>query len=370
MGHSNTGGQSWVDLQYLAGLESLGHHVTYLEDFGDDVQVWNWTSEEWTDDPGYPAMWIERSLDLISFGGAWAVRAGGGTLGLAPDEIRAECRSADLLLMRALPLWTWRPEYELPRRRAFIDVDPGFTQVAIANGDVGFAAALARCERLFSFGQYIGQADCPIPAVPGPWIPTRPPVVLAQWPIAHGRAEVFTTVMRWGGRFEGLTFGDLTLGQRDREFQKFIDLPLHAAQRLLVAAMGVDPDLLARHGWEYRPGERTVPTPSAYRAFISASRAEFAVAKHGYVVGRTGWFSDRSVCYLASGRPVVVEDTRLDWLPVGEGLLVYSTIEEAVAAIETVNRAYRMHRRAARHLAETVFSTDVVLPRLLDQATS
>src|SRR5207237_3339770 len=145
-------------------------------------------------------------------------------------------------------------------------------------------------------------------------------------------------------------------GQRDREFTGFLDLPRLTSQKFRMAQMGIEPRLLESHGWEVAPGEVVSQTPASYRRFIQGSRAEFSVPKNGYVKMRGGWFSDRSVCYLASGRPVLIEDTGLvDWLGVGQGLLAFSTPEEAVGGIATINADYEGHRGAARQLADKVF---------------
>jgi hypothetical protein len=135
--------------------------------------------------------------------------------------------------------------------------------------------------------------------------------------------------------------------------------------------MGTKPENLSSHGWQVAPGEKVSKTPASYREFIQSSRAEFSVPKHGYVATRGGWFSDRSVCYLASGRPVLIEDTGLsDWLPAGDGVLTFENVEGARAGVEGINANYDHHRRAARELAESLFSAGRVLPALLDAAMS
>jgi hypothetical protein len=270
--------------------------------------------------------------------------------------------------MRAVPFWNWRKEYELPRRRAFIDVDPGFTQIAIANGDAGLTEGIARAERRFTYAQRYGAADCTIPADGGPWLVTRPPVYLPKWPVADSAATHFTSVMRWQG-FKEVVHRGVSYGQRDQEFPLYFDLPQRTPQKFLIAQMGIKPEELTRHGWEVALGEVISRTPESYREFIQQSRAEFSVPKNGYVAMRGGWFSDRSVCYLASGRPVVIEDTGLaDWLPVGEGLLTFNDPESALRGVAAINADYERHCRAARRLAEEQFATDKVLPALLEAA--
>jgi hypothetical protein len=174
--------------------------------------------------------------------------------------------------------------------------------------------------------------------------------------------------MRWQG-FKEVVHRGVSYGERDKEFPRYFDLPRRTAQKFLIAQMGIKPEELTRHGWEVARGEVISRTPQSYREFIQNSRGEFGVPKNGYVAMRGGWFSDRSVCYLASGRPVAIEDTGLaDWLPVGEGLLTFTDPESALRCIDGINADYERHHRAARRLAETHFATDKVLPRLLEAA--
>jgi len=368
IGRSGLGGQAWAVLQYLLGLRALGHDVCYLEDCGDTTWVWDWEKCEWNYDLDYPAAYLRACLEPFGFGGKWIYRADQGARGMPLEEFQDFCANADLLLMRAAPLWVWRAEYDRPKRRAFIDVDPGFTQISIANGDAGLAAGVARAERRFTYAQRYGAADCAIPAAGGPWFPTRPPVFLPEWPAAPAGATHFTSVVRWQG-FKEVKYGGVNYGQRDKEFPRYFNLPRCTTQKFRIAQMGVKPEELTRHGWEVVPGEIISRTPASYREFIQTSRAEFSVPKNGYVAMRGGWFSDRSVCYLASGRPVVIEDTGLaNWLPVGAGLLTFNDPDGAVRAIETINQDYEHHRRAARQLAEEHFATNPVLSALLETA--
>jgi len=370
IGRSGLGGQAWASLQYLLGFRALGHEVFYLEDCGDCSWVYNWDKEEWTFELEYPAAYVRECLEPFGLGDRWIYRTNGGSAGAPLEEFLAFCAEADLLVMRAVPLWVWRREYDRPRRRIFLDVDPGFTQISIANGDKGLAEGIARCERRFTLGQRVGASDCPIPLVGGPWLKTLPPVFLPEWQFVEIAASHFTSLMRWQG-FREATYLGVSYGQRDKEFPDVLDLPRLTPQKFCIAQMGIDPDLLKSHGWEVAPGEIVSRTPGTYRAFIQNSRAEFSVPKNGYVRMRGGWFSDRSVCYLATGRPVLIKDTGLtDWLPVGEGLLTFEDQDGAAEGVNRINQAYERHRRAARRLAENVFSTDRVLPSLLGTAVN
>lgn len=370
IGRSGLGGQAWASLQYLLGLRALGHDVYYLEDCGDTTWVWDWEREEWNYDLDYPAAYVRACLEPFGFAGRWIYRTDTGARGLPPEEFAEVCAEADLLVMRAVPLWTWRTEYDRPQHRAFIDVDPGFTQVSIANGDAGLAAGVARAERRFTIGRNIGNVNCPVPTAGGPWLKTAPPVFLPEWPVAKDAADCFTSIVRWQG-FREANYNGVSYGQRDREFPRFLGLPRAVTQKFCMAQMGTNPEKLASHGWEVARGEVVSRTPASYRAFIQQSRAEFSVPKHGYVNSGSGWFSDRSVCYLASGRPVLIEDTGLrGWLPAGKGVITFDDPSSAAAGVESINSDYDRHCQAARHLAEQVFSTEEVLPPFLDAAMS
>ncbi|MCI0744680.1 MAG: hypothetical protein L0Y58_04660 [Verrucomicrobia subdivision 3 bacterium] len=364
VGRSGLGGQAWASLQYLLGFRALGHDVFYLEDCGQSSWVYNWDTNEWTTELDYPAAYVNACLKPFGLGEDWIYRTDEGSRGASLDRFIKFCETSDVILIRAVPLWVWRKEYSAPKRRAFIDVDPGFTQISIANGDKGLGEAIARCERRFTVGQNVGAVECPIPAAGGPWLKTLPTVFLPEWPFASGDASHFTSVMRWQG-FKEVMFGGISYGQRDVQFPKFQDLPRRTRQPFRLAQMGVNPKLLEAHGWEVVSGEIVSKTPQTYREFIQQSRGEICIPKGGYVEMRGGWLSDRSVCYLASGRPVVMADT--GGFHSSTGLILFADLESAAAAVEEVNAEYEEHRRAARRLAEECFSTEKVLPRLLEE---
>jgi len=368
IGRSAMGGQAWAILQYLLGFRALGHDVYYLEDCGDSSWVYIWEKDDWTDELDYPSAYVHACLEPFGFGDRWIYRDYDQTRGMRLPDFLNVCARADLLIMRAAPFWRLREEYDRVKRRVFIDVDPGFTQITLANGDPGWVEGVARADRRFTFGQRIGASDCTIPQTGGPWLKTVPPVFLPEWPIANGAPDSFTSVMRWQG-FKEVTHEGVSYGQRDLEFPQFLDLPKISSQKFCIAQMGTEPGLLKSHGWDALPGEDVSKTPEDYRQFIQKSRAEFSVPKNGYVKMRGGWFSDRSVCYLSSGRPVLIEDTGLsDWLAVGEGLVTFNNLSEAAEGVKKINADYDRHRHAARKLAEDIFSTEQVLPRFIEAA--
>lgn len=368
IGRSGLGGKAWANMQYLAGLTALGHKVVYLEDCGAGSWVYNWDTEQVTTDLKYPATYVQNCLQTLGNKDNWIYRAGEMTEGMALDDFLTTCSEADLLIVWADPITIWRREYDAPRQRIFIDVDPGFTQISLANGHAGIEITAAHCERLFTVGQHIGTSVCPIPSSGHEWLKTLPPVSLPHWPyVKNGGARYFTSVMSWRG-FRDVVYDGVLYGQKDREFPKFFDVPRLTTQPFLIAQiMEGESDVLSACGWKTIPGWVSSRTALCYQTFIQTSRAEFGVAKHGYVTSRGGWFSDRSVCYLASGRPILIQDTGLaDWLPTGEGIVLFRDISEALLGIESINADYERHRRGARRLAEERFAAGHVLSSLLE----
>jgi hypothetical protein len=371
IGRANIGGKAWVYLQYLLGFEQLGFDVYYLEDAGDESWVYDWESDEFVTDPEYPARFIDQCLSPFGLGDRWSYRSGDVIHGLGAETIGQLCRDARLLVIHGDPIPTWRSDYDCARRRVFVDLDPGFTQLRLAKGDRGLTDTVDRCHGLLTIGQRVGAPDCLIPAVGRHWMPTLPPVSLQHWPVAPQPALAdapFTAVMDWRG-FRDIEYEGQVYGQKDREFPAYLDVPSRTPQCLLLALTGTPLERVTRHGWRAVVGWQASRTTGRYERFIRDSRAEFGVAKHGYVKSRGGWFSDRSVCYLASGRPVVVQDTgQRSYLPVGTGVVTFTDPQSAAAAIEGINDNYAGHCRAARLIAEQIFDARRVLSQLLQDA--
>ncbi len=369
IGRFPVAGHAWVNLQYLLGFRALGHDVYYLEDCGSESYVYDWQRQEMRQDLDYPAGFVRRALEPYGFAGRWIYRAGNESAGMGIAAMRDVCRSADLLLVRGAPLPCWRDEYREPRRRVFLDVDPMFTQVKACRGDTLLRETIDGCHVLFTIAQRMGAPDCAIPDFGRRWHRTVSPVCLDQWPFASSpTGAAFTTIMQWSA-YRSVTWQGVEYGNKQKEFPHFACVARSADAPFCVAMTGRPPEHVDTSGWRIIDGMEVSSTLEEYRQFIQSSIGEFAVAKHGYVASRGGWFSDRSVCYLASGRPVIVQDTGLEtWLPIGDGLLTFQAPEDAAAAIGDVQSRYEHHRQGARQLAEQYFATDVVLPRLLDEA--
>jgi len=358
------GGVTWCSLMYLLGLRALGHEVFYIEDTGECVYdpVLNTRAT----DPAYGTSYIHAALEPFGLGDRWAfVNYDGSYHGRSAADVRAYAAGADLFVNLSGGSWFWRDEYARIPRKIFIDSDPAFTQLAIAKAEPWYVEFFQRFDHLFTFGANIGTPACAIPVGAFEWHHTWQPVTLDDWRPAVAAGGHFTSVMTW--QIE--SFADVG-GNKDQEFIKYIDLPSRTAQPFELAINGPQ-QLLREHGWRTVDAMQVSRTPGDYRTFIHGSRAEFGVAKHTYVASRSGWFSDRTECYLASGRPALVQDT--GWtahLPAGSGLLAFSSVEEALAGIERINSDYDRHARAALELAYEHFDARAVLPRLLDKACS
>ncbi len=226
----------------------------------------------------------------------------------------------------------------------------------------------------FTVGENLGRPSCVVPTCGRDWIPIRQPVVLGEWPADPEPGTGLTTVASWRGPYGTIEYGGVTFGLRVHEFRRLLPIAARADAELVLALDIEDEDeadaaALREAGWGLVDPERVAGEPGAYRDFVRGSEAEIAIAKNVYVRSRCGWFSDRSACYLASGRPVLAQDTGYsDNLPIGQGLLAFDGVEEAVAAAAEVRADWRAHSRAARALAEEYFDSAAVLKGVLDAA--
>jgi hypothetical protein len=357
------GGVTWCSLMYLLGLRALGHEVFYIEDTGE--AVYDPVLDTRSTDPTYGTTYIQQSLEPFGLGNRWSfVNYDGAYHGQSAETVRRFCADADLFINLSGGSWFWRDEYARIPRRVFIDSDPAFTQLALAKQEPWYVEFFTKFTHLFTFGANIGTPASEVPVGPFVWHKTWQPVTLADWTTGVEPDDRFSTVMTW--KIESFT--DVG-GNKDQEFVRFIDLPSRTPQHFELAINGPQ-TLLREHGWSTVDAMGISRSLWDYREFIQRSKAEFGVAKHTYVATRSGWFSDRTECYLASGRPAVVQDT--GWsshLPAGEGLLAFSTPDEALAGIDAVNGDYARHARRAREIAAEHFAAERVLPPLLDRCS-
>ena len=363
------GGAAWAVLQYVLGLEALGHEVTLVDPATVATEV---------DDAAFgrsAAAAYFRSLvaDFGLEGSAALLRAGTRTtVGLSHAALVERTRRADLLINISGMLRD--PELTDPiPRRVFLDLDPVFNQMWQAQGiDMGFD----RHTHLVTIGWNIGRPDCPVPTCGRDWITTPQPVVLDRWPVAdHVAHDGLTTVANWRS-YGSVTHEGVFHGQKVHAWRDLFELPRRTRIACLPAvaihpAETADLAALRDHGWRLLDPAALCDTPADYQRFVQGSWAELAIAKGGYVASRCGWFSDRSVCYLASGRPVIAHDTGFtSRLPVGAGLFAFETVDDAVAAAEAVAADYQRHRRAARDIAAEFFDARRILPSLVDRVCS
>jgi hypothetical protein len=365
------GGEAWVRLSWALGLKKLGFNVYFVEQIDREGCV----------DAGGAITTFEHCANLkyfrevieqfgLSGSAALIYENGQQTHGLAYPDLLDAVETADLLINISGHL-TLEPLMRRLRRKAYVDIDPGFTQFWHNAGNTGLR--LGGHDYYFTIGENIGTSVCYIPTGDIQWRRTRQPVVLEHWPVStEGSPDRFTTVASWRGPYGPIQYDGRTLGLKVHEFRKFIELPERSQQRFEIAlkihpADEKDLNLLQHHGWHIADPEVVAPDPGGFRRYIQKSGAEFSVAQGVYVETGSGWFSDRTVRYLASGKPALVQDTGFSQnLPVGDGLLAYRTLHEAILGAESVAGDYDRHRRAARSLAEAYFDSDKVLGRLAE----
>jgi hypothetical protein len=358
------GGLTWHHLQYLLGFARLGHEVTYFENYGWENSCYDTERNEMTDDPTYGVKYLTEIFAKYGLENSWCYLAEGGTAyGISREELTQRCRESDVYFN--LSNINWIDELEHCRRRVLIDTDPVFTQI----GGHGIGGAFENYHALFTYAENVHCSEMPTAGVN--WMPTRQPIFLDAWAvkISHPAAPI-TTVMNWSAYGEREYEGKM-YGQKDREFLPYFDLP-NVAQTPMEIALNAPAEIREKvktGGWRLADPSVVTRTPQTYQKYLQNSKAEFSVAKHAYVCTRNGWFSDRSAGYLASGRPVIVQDTGFsDFLPCGKGLLSFQTRDEALAAIENLQQDYDAHCQAARKLAEDFFDAEKVLQDLLTRS--
>ena len=360
---------SW--LQYVLGLRALGHDVLYLEDAGG--WFYDHLTLEMIRNVAIPVSHLSNLMNSFDLHESWTfVDEERREYGLGGARLRDFLSSADLLIhvTGAMSL-KYDPAYMKIPVRAYVDTDPGFIQARVASGNKRDLEHLNDHTVHFSFGGNIGRKGCAVPATGHDWRPTVQPIFLPLWseqPVPPKGAP-FTTIVKWDPGGHGpMPFKGRVLGAKHGEFAKFVTLPQHLNRPLEIAMAGRAPIAdLESFGWQCRSGPEVSSTIAVYQKYIRDSAGEWSVAKNAYVTLNTGWFSDRSAAYLASGRPVVLQSTGFkEWLPCGIGLLTFTTLAEAIEAIRAVDSAAASHCRAARDLALSHFESSVVLSRLIE----
>jgi GT2 family glycosyltransferase len=365
------GGLAWHYLQYVLGLSRLGHEVLFVEQNEAYSSCYDPARGAWTNDPSYGLAFADAAFRHLDHADCWAFvdATSGRWHGPDAERVRRRCVDADILLnvsgVTQLPVELHRVPV-----RVLIDTDPAFTQIRHLTD----AAARRRADEhnvYFTFAENLPGGRASIPDDGLPWQPTRQPLVLDVWPVRPAPSGAkFTSVMLWES-YEGVEYQGRRYGQKGESFTPFVDLPQRAGHifELALGSPAAPGPYLQTRGWDVIDPLEPTRDLRSYQRYIADSKGEFGIAKHGYVSSRSGWFSERSACYLASGKPVIVQDTGFsDWLPCGEGLLPFTSPDDAVAAVAAVNERYRDHCEAARAIAERCFDSRTVLPRLLERA--
>jgi hypothetical protein len=366
-GTPNQAGIAWVMLQYVLGLQRLGHGVFFIDPIQPEALSPPGTALA---DTANAAAFdrLVTEFGLVDASALVVTDGSRATIGQSYEDVKAVIGQSDILLDISGKL----RDAELlaaATRAVYLDIDPAFTQLwQYAQGiDMGFEGHTD----FVTVGLNIGQADCTVPTLGLDWHTTLQPVVLERWPMSPPRpAGPLTTIANWRG-YGSIEHAGIFYGQKVHALRELMTLPTLTAE-VFELALVIDPAevkdlaLLQANRWRIVDPAVVAGTASAYQAFIRESKAEFGFAKTGYVASRCGWFSDRSICYLASGRPVIAQETGFSRvIPSGRGLLAFSTIPDVLDAIASLNGNYDDHARGARALAEEFFDSDRVLGRLL-----
>jgi hypothetical protein len=366
-GDPHQGGATWAVLQYLLGFKRLGHDVYFIEPIsasplpssGVDTAI------------SVNIRYFQQVMQTFGLSENSALLIGGTrrTVGLSYDQLTALAGRADLLI-NVSGMLTDEALTSPIATRVYLDLDPAFVQLwyVIEGIDMHFAGHT----HFVTVGLGLNGEECAVPTAGLPWITTLQPIVLAHWPVAdHTVYDAFTTIGNWRG-YGSINFNGVLFGQKAHSLRPFLSLPSLTEEKFVLAlaihpAERSDLKALTTNGWCLIDPAIVAGTPGDYQKFVQGSKAEFGIAKSGYVVSQCGWFSDRSVCYLASGRPVIAQETGFSrFLPTGQGLFAFTQEEDILRGIDLINSDYDLHARAARNLAETYFDSDIVLRRLLD----
>ena len=356
------GGHAAVFVHWLRGFRRLGWDVLFVDRLDP------------SSDASAQERWLADVMEAAGIGDRWAALGPDGACAGRPRAEVLEHLRGSALLLNVMGYLDDPDLLAAAPRRVFLDLDPGFPQMWRA---LGLHDAFAGHDDVVTVGTRVGLPGSTVPTCGLDWIHTLPPVDLEHWPAGRDAPNgAFTSIATWRGPFGPVDFAGHRYGLRVHEFRRFLDLPSRTGVALEVALSidsgdAADRDAVAGAGWVLADPRAVAADLSAYRAYIERSAAELSIAKQMYVDTCGGWFSDRSACYLAAGRPVVAQDTGFgDALPVGEGLLRFATADEATDAVDEVRAGWHAHARAARALAEEHLDAPRVVERLLSNLTT
>jgi hypothetical protein len=359
-----------VFLQYLLGFRDLGWEVLFLDRLDEGMAV-DRLGRSCPVAESENLRYLEQTMREFGLEDCFALDAGReGWLGVPKEEVLRRIGESALLL-NVMGYIDDPDVLAASGTKVFLDIDPGFGQMW---KELKLADIFGSHDLYLTVGANIGRPSCSIPTTGIDWIPTSPPVVLRHWPRADSGNGAFTSIGSWRGPFGPIEYRGRSLGLRVHEFRKFVALPARAKQEFR-AVLDIDPadwrdaELLESNGWKLENPFQAACDPGTYRRNIQEAGAEFLVAKGMYVQTASGWISDRSVCFLASGKPVLAQDTGLSpSYPTGEGLLTFRDLDEACEGAARISADYGLHSKRARDLAEECFDSRNVLTNLLDVA--
>ena len=374
-----TGGVTWDYIQYVLGLQLLGHDVYYIEDTN-QYPRFQTAGKAW-DDASDSISYLRQTMDKFGLQHRWAYRdiAGGQCFGLSLSQLSKICKTADIFINISASTFL-RDEYLAIPCRVLIDSDPMFTQIDYFNEMNNIDTDRYKMKfmvenhtHLFTFGEHMGKEDCKIPGFNFKWIPTRQPICMNFWTAHEPRMDqkVFTSVMNWSVK-KASAFNNQEWGQKNVEFEKFITVPQlfpEAEFKLMITGIKAEKETEIKNaGWQILDPLQNITNAADYQSFINASTAEFSVSKETYVKSNSGWFSCRSACYLAAGKPVITEDTQWSrYIPSGIGLFAFTDLTSAIEALLEVTANTAKHAKAAREIAVAYFDSNKILNELLLQ---
>lgn len=354
------GGHAWALLNYLLGFRALGHEVLFLDRL--EPEMADAAARDRC------VAWFVEVMEGAGLAGSYCLLLGKETVGLSREEALARLKRS-LALVNVMGYLDDEELLAAAPRRVFLDIDPGFGQMW---RELGLADPFAGHDAFVTVGEKLGDSDCLVPTCGIEWIPSPHPIAVEQWPVAP-QGERVTGVGSWRGPYDPIEFRGRRFGLRAHELRKLVELPAMVAPEIELA-LDIDPAdeadraALLGNGWKLVDPQAVVADPGAYRRYIQGSLAELMVAKEIYVATRSGWFSERSIAYLASGKPVVALDTGFsDRYPSDEGLIAFTDLDGACAGIEAVRAEPERHSRAAREIAVEHFEAKKVLGRLLEE---
>jgi hypothetical protein len=360
MGRCPFGGQTWLYLNWLRAFARLGHEVFYVED--DATWPYDPRANTVVDDPAYAAEYLDRVTREIGLPGRWAYRplfrGPEQCLGLSVSALRELYRSCDAIL-NVCGATVLNEDHALAPRRIYVETDPVTNQLELANGKAKTLDALRAHDTVVTYGENYGAPDCGVPLVGGfGYLKTRQPVDLELWPMAYApTAAAYTTSGNWKQQGNDVVWnGESYRWSKHHEFLKFLELPRLRPRQAFELSLNIDDEadrrLLLEHGWRLSSPLARSLDPWGYQEFFRSSRAEWTVAKDQNVRLRSGWFSERDACYLASGKPVIAQSTGFEnVLPTGQGLYAFRDMDDVLAALDAIESDYARACRGARQLA-------------------